>query len=290
LLRKITKIIQDKNKHDNIVASHKSTSLARCNLKKIVRYILLIIWVISLTACGQTGGESEDTQSFVGQDSKNESGNALLYAGGDDLDSFLSEFDEKYYGFLKENITRIELVKKDSNYGLHIYASGISMEEAQAQMEAIFGIKFEENDGALLFNDEETATVYILDISEEGIYVRYDFFDNELNNELDGRGYFSIFESVMPEISANAVEVERAFYHDVNGVSEVYITYEYPEEMLSQIWDDYQEKLSKFDNYELVKEDGAKGVVYLDNGLIIETSVDTGWGRMFVTLRKAVEE
>ena len=262
----------------------------RCSLKKIVRLTLLIALVFSLAACGQTGVESGEAQSPARQESENGDGNALLYAGGDDVDSFLSEFDEKYYGFLKENMTRIELIKGESNYGLHIYASGISMDDAQAQMEETFRISLEENDDALLFNDAKSATVYILDVSEEGIYVRYDFFDDDLNNELDGREYFSVFESVVPEISADAVEVARAFCHDVNGASEVYIAYEYPEDMLSPIWDDYQEKLGEFDNYELVEDDGARGVVVLDNGLVINTSVDTGWGRMYVSLRKELEE
>ena len=255
-------------------------------MKKIVKLTLLVALVLSLTACGQTGGESGDAQSSTGQ----EDGDALLYAGGDDLDSFLSEFDEKYYGFLKENLTRIELVKGESNYGLHIYASGISMDDAQAQMEETFGIKFEENDGALLLNDAESATVYILDVSDDGIYVRYDFFDANTISELDGRGYFSVYESVVPEISADAVEVERSFGLDADGASEVYVAYEYPEDKLSEIWDDYQEKLSEFDNYELTEVDGPRSVADLGNGLVIGTSVDTGWGRMYVSLRKEAAE
>lgn len=255
-------------------------------MKKFMKFILLIVLVFNLAACGQTGTESGDLPSSTGQ----KDNNTLLYAGGDDLDSFLSEFDEKYYDFIKENITRIELVKGESNYGLHIYASGISMDDAQAQMEAKFGFEFEENDGALLFNDSDNGTVYILDVSDDGIYIRYDFFNKDFINKLNGRGYFSIIESIVPEISIDAVEVARTFCPDAHGASEVYIAYEYPEDKLSEIWDDYQQKLSEFDDYELVEDDGSRGRVYLDNGLMIDTSVDTGRGRMYVTLLKTDKE
>jgi hypothetical protein len=258
-------------------------------LKKILKYIILVVLVFNLAACGQSGAGSGDMQSSEPSQDQQDS-NTLLYAGGDDLDSFLSEFDEKYFGYIKENLTYVELTKGESECGIHIYASGISMDDAKAQMEETFGITFEENDGALLFNDTDTGTVYILDVSDDGIYIRYDFFGKDFNSEIDSRDYFSVIESTVPEMSADAVEVVKAFYHDANGGSGMYIAYEYPEDKLSEIWDDYQQKLGEFDNYELIEEGGSKGVVYLDNGLMIETSVDEGWGRMYVTLLKAVEE
>ena len=262
-------------------------------MKKLMLLTLSVVLVFCLVACGQAATEQEDTQSATEQetlqDTEQQDSNTLLYASGDDLDSFLSEFDEKYYSFIKESLTSVKLTTESGSFGLHIYASGISIDDAKKQMESIFGFTLEDNDGAYLFNDTDNATVYILDVSDEGIYIRYDFFNDEDVNEIASRGYFSVYDSIVPKISDDAVEVERAFYLDTYG-SELYVAYEYPEDKLSEIWDDYQEKLSELDNYELVEDDGQRGIVYLDNGLTIETSVDTGWGRIFVTLRKTVEE
>ena len=262
-------------------------------MKKLMILTLSVVLVFCLGACGQTATEQQDTQSTTeqetSQDTEQQDSNTLLYAGGDDLDSFLSEFDEKYYGFIKESLERVELTAGSGTFGLHLYANGITMDDAKGQMESIFGFKFEDNDGALLFNDTDNATVYILDVSDEGVYIRYDFFNDEDVNEIDSRGYFSVYDSIVPEISEDAVEVAKAFTLDKYR-SELYVSYEYPEDKLSAIWDDYQEKLSEFDHYELVENDGQRGIVYLDNGLTIETVVDTGWGRMFVTLGKAVDE
>ena len=269
-------------------------------MKKTLLFVLVIVLVLSLAACRQSAGESEDMQEVPQDTEQGDAGQqasdagqqdeeALLYKDGDDIKSVLSGFDEKYYSFLNDGLETVELKSGDGSFSLHFYASGMSLDDAKTQMESIFGIAFESNDGAYIYNDTANATVYILDVSDDGLYIRYDFFNNVFNEELAQRDYFAVIDAVVPEISADAVEVERAFVLSGDS-SEMYIAYEYPEDKLSAIWDDYQQKLGELDNYELVEDDGERGRVYFDNGLVIDTSVDTGWGRMYVSLRRADEE